>query len=93
MDNFSEDHLRIFEKEKIDCGDFEDLLDDFQDQELPDSLRSRLQSHKDTCRTCQEADLSYRLIRETARSIRDVPVPQETRLKLRNALKKLEFIQ
>ena len=86
MGKFTDYQLMVFEKEQIDCGDVTALLGDYQDRELPPSLRARIASHISRCPQCFEAERSYRMVVELARELKEPPMPEGVKGRLRQAL-------
>ncbi|NLF24947.1 MAG: hypothetical protein GX589_04725 [Deltaproteobacteria bacterium] len=86
MSKFTDYQLMIFEKEKIECDDVLELLGDYQDQELPLSLRARVASHLAQCPHCFEVERGYRMVVDLARELKEPPMPEGVRRRLREAL-------
>ena len=82
MKKFTEEQLMIFEKEQINCEDVAELLGDYQDHELPPSLRGRIDLHLRQCPQCFEMERSYRMVVELARELKEtMPAGVSQRLK------------
>ena len=86
MSRLSDHHMRILEKDSISCVDVEALLGDYVDNELPSTLKARMEAHISQCAECQENEKSYRLVVELASELPVIPVPAEVRIRLRKAL-------
>lgn len=86
MSKLSDLHMRILEKDSISCADVEMLLGDYVDNELPSTLKARVEAHISQCVECQENEKSYRLVIELAAELPVIPVPNEVRIRLRKAL-------
>jgi len=86
MKRISDMHMRILEKETIECRDVEDLLGDYIDQELSATLKARLATHIRYCRHCQSEEKAYRLVIELAQELPPIPVSVEVKNRLRKAL-------
>ena len=86
MSKIEDRHLRVLEKEKVECMDFVDLLGDYYDKDLPSSLRVRLSIHKQECNVCNNFHQGYEKVIDLAKEIKDEPAPIEVRRRLRMAL-------
>lgn len=86
MKVLTELQLRVFEKTEIECRDVVRLLGDIVDQDLPQCLSTRLQSHIDCCEQCQEQERTYREVVTLAAQLRPTQIPQDVQSRLRQAL-------
>mgnify|MGYP003595291031 CR=1 FL=1 len=93
MSKLSDLHLRILEKESIECADVEALLGDYADNDLNPALKARIESHINKCEECQESEKDYRMVIELAHELPVIPVPAEVRSRLRKALNEKLGIQ
>ena len=93
MARLSDLHMRILEKDSINCADVEALLGDYVDNELPSTLKERMEAHISQCADCQENEKSYRLVIELAAELPVIPVPPEVRARVRKALNQKLGIQ
>ena len=88
MKHLTDFQLMILEKEKIDCLDVVGLLNDFEEQELPPTLRGRLDAHISGCACCEEMRAGYRLVMDLAKELPEKPLPSGVDRRLRAALNK-----
>ena len=86
MANFSDYQLRVLEKEHIDCIDVVELLGDYHDGELPESLRGRLHAHIEACPHCQALRDGYDLTIKLAKQLKEERMPSGVQNRLREAL-------
>jgi hypothetical protein len=86
MVELSDMHMRILEKEIIDCADVEELFGDYVDNELPSTLRARVATHIKHCQHCQEGEKGYRLVIALASELPRFPVPTDVKNRLRKSL-------
>ena len=83
---FTELQMQILESSHIDCVDVVRVLGDYQDNELPDSLRLRVDEHLCNCSHCRRMERGYRNTVELAQELADKPVPLAVQNRLRQAL-------
>ena len=88
MNRFTEEQLRIFEKSEIECRDVVKLLGDYEDQELPEALKLRVEEHLENCPACAEFEHTYRLTIDLAKELKNPPMPAGVKMRLRQALNK-----
>lgn len=86
MKKFTDEHLRIFEKENFNCADISDLLCDYTDHDLPVSLKGRFDAHCTHCPECAELVRGYRFTIELAAELSDRQMPKDAKNRLRLAL-------
>ena len=86
MADFTDLQLMVLEKEHIECRDVMVLLGDYCDNELPPSLKGRLDAHISGCDYCQELKQGYKLTIDLAKELRDQPIPVEVQNRLRRSL-------
>jgi anti-sigma factor RsiW len=88
MVKFTEKQLLVLEKSEIACEDVEMLFGDYVDNELPQSLRDRLDAHIAECEECQQFEEDYRLVLELAKEIGEEqePAPPAVHNRLRESL-------
>ena len=87
MKNFTEFQMQVLEKGKIDCIDIVQLLGDYHDKELPESLRGRLHAHIKECSICAELYSSYSFVCDLAKQLQPAPMPAAAKTRLRAALR------
>ena len=85
MKKLTDCQLRILEQETINCIDFVGCLGDYQDNDLPESLKLRFDEHLSQCKCCQSFEASYRQVVEVASSIKN-EIPKGVQSRLRKAL-------
>lgn len=61
MTIYTEEHVLMLEKGKIDCEDFEAAMCDYADGDLPASVKARMDEHTETCEQCDEFKKTYLL--------------------------------
>jgi anti-sigma factor RsiW len=88
MNKFTEYQIMVLEKERVGCEDVLALLGDYQDNDLPPSLRGRIESHIRQCSQCFEVVRGYRQVVELARELKDPPVPAGVTQRLKQELNK-----
>ena len=86
MESPSEMHIEILERPIITCSDLEEMLGDYVEGDLLPTLHARLVTHIEDCEVCQKLESDYRLIIQLAFTLRDRPVPQDVKARLRNSL-------
>jgi len=86
MKKFTDEHLRIFEKENFSCTDISNLLCDYADQDLPIALKGRFDAHCSRCPECSELVRGYQFTIDLAAELADRPMPQDAKNRLRIAL-------
>ncbi|HMO02960.1 MAG TPA: zf-HC2 domain-containing protein [Oligoflexia bacterium] len=77
MNGYSDLHLRILERESFGCHEFETLLSDYFDGELPRTLRALADDHLKKCPNCRSAHLLFALVLLGARDLRHHILCQE----------------
>ena len=85
MKKFTDEHLRIFEKENFSCADISDLLCDYADHDLPISLKGRFEAHCTHCPECAELVRGYQFTIDLAAELSQ-PMPKDVKNRLRMAL-------
>lgn len=80
--------LRVLEKEHIDCADVTALLGDLTDNDVPPTLKGRLNQHVSDCSECQETADSYKWVVELAGELKEREVPSDVKRRLRERLNK-----
>ena len=86
MKKFTDEHLRIFEKETFSCADITDLLCDYADQDLPISLKGRFEAHCTQCPECADLVHGYQFTIDLAAELAERQMPQDVKNRLRIAL-------
>ena len=84
--NIPDYQIRVLEKEEITCKDVKDLMCDYADNELTASLQERLDLHVVRCNRCKHFKETYLQTIEIASELKDAPVPDGVRSRLRQAL-------
>ncbi len=82
----TDNEIRILEKGTIECKDTTELLGSYVDNELSESLRTRVADHIATCPECQEGEERYREVIALAKTLPDVELTQGVSDRLRKAL-------
>ncbi len=82
----TDSHLRVLEKEQVDCADVAALLGDYTEDDLGRSLKARLDWHMQNCSICNRMRDSYQWVINSANALDDAPVPTEVQNRLRAAL-------
>ena len=54
MSELSDIQLLILEKHQLNCDDFDELLADYVEESLPETLQHRLDAHVESCEACQD---------------------------------------
>ena len=88
MTCYSECQMRILEKERIKCRDVLKLYGDHIENELPVTLRARVDAHIADCPECQEFTKSYNEVIALARELPQISVPEAVSRRLRDRLNK-----
>ena len=88
MTMFTEFQLMVFEKSDIECTDVVALLGDYQDDELPQALRQRIDDHIEECDYCREMESSYRLVVDLASELPEEEMPVDVQNRFRSNLNK-----
>jgi anti-sigma factor RsiW len=86
MNNTYDMHLRVLEKETLQCSDISKLLIDYFDQDLAPTLQARVDAHISCCEKCQEMKAGYEQIINLARELDSEPLPSAVQNRLRQAL-------
>ncbi len=84
MDN---DQIEFLEQHLYSCKDIEEFVDSYIDGELAPADQKKFNSHIDRCESCQTLVRECQFVVTTAHSIAHTPVPEDVRLRLREALK------
>ena len=71
----------------ISCSDFENLVSDFIDGELSGDSRSICEIHVAHCDRCQDLVHDLVSILKVAKTLRQSPIPEGIRFRLRAALR------
>lgn len=81
-------YVRVLEREEILCADVEELLGDYEEGDLPQSLKSRIDDHICICPECAQLKAEYNLIIEVAEEMgqEEPPMPIEVQNRLRQRL-------
>ena len=88
MNEFTDSHLRIFEKNRITCRDVIHSYGDYTDGEIPVALKARLDAHIAGCECCQKFTATYNLTLSLASELQIQPTPIDVQNRLRDALNK-----
>ena len=86
MKLISEDQIRILEKQEIECRDIPQMMCDYADGDLLDSLKDRLDSHIEECSCCREFKETYMKGVELSALLKPAPLSSEVQNRLRLAL-------
>lgn len=86
MRRFNEIQLEILEKPTIDCDDVDAVLDDIVAEELPPTLRARIDAHRVNCAECAERERAYREVIALAKNLPEGRLSGGARGRLRQAL-------
>lgn len=87
MSTYTEESILMIEKGALSCKEFEELLCDYADNELPKTLKVFMDSHADRCPCCQESRRTYLLTVRLANSLGiDDKLPKEVEDRLRDKL-------
>ena len=87
MNRYSKVQLYVLEKPTVKCSDVTHLLRQYTDQELPLTLRSRVDSHIHHCGACAAEFESYQLIVDSGKLLKsDAPLPHAVKNRLHAAL-------
>lgn len=86
MKKYTSNYLNILEKVKIDCQDVEGLYDDLLENELPETLKGRLECHIDSCLSCQSFKSEYELIIRLAKDLRLPPLSSDSKSRIHKNL-------
>ena len=85
MTDFTDLQLLILEKSTIECGDIEALFGDFVEDDLPATLRARVDRHIKGCADCRQFQKEYcdviQLARELGEEVTPAPVGVQNRLR------------
>lgn len=81
-------YVRVLEREEILCADVEELLGDYEEGDLPHSLKNRLDDHISLCSECAQLKAEYNLIIEVAEEMgkEEPQMPIEVQNRLRQRL-------
>ena len=82
MKYISEEQLRVLEKEFIDCTNVEDMMCDYADNDLTESLKDRIDDHISSCKKCRHFKDSYLQTIEYARLLKPRVEPVKPPLEL-----------
>jgi len=74
------------QKSAVSCSEVSSLLGDFVENELPETLRRKLQAHFTCCSSCREFKASYIATIRISRSLSPVQMPKDARIRLRESL-------
>jgi hypothetical protein len=93
--DMNELHVMILEKAKLNCQDIEDVLGDYADGELSESVKARVDAHIDECEVCQELRFGYLKTIELASSLKEESpkMPDEVQERLMRSLSERLGIQ
>ena len=83
---FTDNQLYMLEKPEITCHDVEKLYGDYVEGDLPRTLKGRVDAHIEECGECQEFVRSYQLTIKLARELKNKPMPEGAKRRLREAL-------
>ena len=86
MKKYTGKYLNILEKVKIDCQDVEALYGELLENELPETLKGRLECHIDSCITCQSFKSEYELVITLAKDLRLPPLSSESKSRIHKNL-------
>ncbi len=95
MSEFSDYQMMLLEKPDLNCEEFSNLLCDYADNDLPMSLRARVETHAGHCEQCKDLKDDYLKTIELASELKPVEVkmPEDARLRVRAALREKLGIQ
>jgi Putative zinc-finger len=82
----TEIQLFILEKQHIECADFDELLAEYVENELADSLHARLKAHAQHCKICKRGEMLYREVISLAKNLPKPAMPEGMSARLRAAL-------
>ena len=83
---YTKHQILVLEKQMITCKDVVGLFGQYTDDELPPTLKARVDEHLTECSQCQEFGRDYLLGIKLARELSDRPVPEGVSSRLREAL-------
>ena len=88
MKRYTTTQLYVLEKATVKCSDVNRLLREYTDNELPISLRSRVDHHLHSCEECSAEFDSYQFVVSAAKMIREETphLPHAVRNRLHAAL-------
>ena len=86
--NYNDNHLYLLEKKEINCLDLVQIMGEYHDDELPDTLNEKVSDHIRKCEQCEKFALSYSMVVEIAGELKDREVPRDVRNRLREGLNK-----
>ncbi len=86
MSEFKDNHLRIFEKNRITCRDVIRSYGEYVEGDLPAALKARLDAHMAGCSCCQQFAATYNLTIDLAHELQEQPAPVDVQNRLREAL-------
>lgn len=86
MRPYSRYELFVLEKPMVKCADFEKLLGEYVDGEVPPTLHARLHSHASVCPVCNSSLESYNFVIASARMLGNQPLPEGAQQRLRARL-------
>ena len=72
--SINDQHLRILEKENIECGDISEILGDYYEGDLTASLKNRVDEHFNQCSYCREFNSSYNAVITLAKELKNKPI-------------------
>ena len=86
-DMYTDEHVLMLEKGTLGCEDFETLLGDFADGDLPKTMQAMMGAHEARCEACAESKRTYLLTVRLARALKlDDGLPQGVAERLRQTL-------
>lgn len=86
MKKYTEDHMNMLEKVKINCTDVEDVFFEFIENELPLTLSSRIDSHINRCSDCKSFSSEYSLVVELASELKLPEMTSSTKSRIHQSL-------
>ena len=90
MCKMSDFELLVLEKHEIACEDFDALLGDYVEGDLPEVLEEKLNLHLESCSECQDGLELYQQVIDIAgvigRSTEDDPMPSGVKRRLHEKL-------
>lgn len=87
MTHYTDEHLLMLEKGSITTEEFDSLLCDYADNELPKTIRAMMEAKSDSCPVCAELKRTYMLTVKIANNIgQDNLFTDEAKERLRKKL-------
>ena len=83
---YTEKEVYLLEKGVLSCSDVEDVMGDFVDGDLPETLSEKVTGKIERCDECSELERTYKETIRLAKELPDYPITQDIRKRLRMAL-------